>query len=385
MNKKKYTWLIFIPLLLGAGIGTYFVLNKNEDIKVSASVTSALSDTQGTENFSKADKPKTFIFPKDSGSHPDFQTEWWYYTGNLEDKNKNNYGYQLTFFRRALNSEDIKRDSKWKTNQIYFAHFTVSDIKNNKFYYAEKYSREGNELSGVNADPFNVWLEDWQAKEDKNGFVNIKADNSPVAIDLKVKSLKPVVLQGNQGLSNKSAGNASYYYSLTRLDTQGSFYINNEKFDVKGLSWLDREWSTSALSKEQSGWDWFSIQLDDQRELMLYQLRLKNGGIDSYSSGCIIDKNGKLTNLKKDDFKIEVLDYWKSPTTNVNYPSKWKLDLPKYNLSMNVEPFINNQELNISFAYWEGAVKVTGDNVSGKGYVELTGYNEKFSQSDAPR
>ncbi|RYX98499.1 carotenoid 1,2-hydratase, partial [bacterium] len=316
MSKKKYTWLILIPLLLGAGIGTYFVLNKNEEIKVSASVTSALSDTQGTENFSKADKPKTFIFPKDSGSHPDFQTEWWYYTGNLEDKNKNNYGYQLTFFRRALNSEDIKRDSKWKTNQIYFAHFTVSDIKNNKFYYAEKYSREGNGLSGVNADPFNVWLEDWQAKEDKNGFVNIKADNSPVAIDLKVKSLKPVVLQGNQGLSNKSAGNASYYYSLTRLDTQGSFYINNEKFDVKGLSWLDREWSTSALSKDQSGWDWFSIQLDDQRELMLYQLRLKNGGIDSYSSGCIIDKNGKLTNLKKDDFKIEVLDYWKSPTTN---------------------------------------------------------------------
>lgn len=385
MSKKKYTWLILTPILLGSGIGTYFVLNKNEEIKVSASVTSALSDTQGTENFSKADKPKTFVFPKDSGSHPDFQTEWWYYTGNVEDKNKNNYGYQLTFFRRALNSEDIKRDSKWKTNQIYFAHFTVSDIKNNKFYYAEKYSREGNGLSGVNADPFNVWLEDWQAKEDKNGFVNIKADNAPVAIDLKVKSLKPVVLQGNKGLSNKSASNASYYYSLTRLDTQGSFYINNEKFDVKGLSWLDREWSTSTLSKDQSGWDWFSIQLDDQRELMVYELRLKNGGIDSYSAGCIIDKNGKLTNLKKDDFKIKVLDYWKSPTTNVNYPAKWKLDLPKYNLSMNVEPFIKNQELNISFAYWEGAVKVTGNNVSGKGYVELTGYNEKFSQSDAPR
>lgn len=382
MNKKSYTSLIVIGIItLGIVFTVYFTLTKSENKIVTASVASALSDTEGSENFAKANKKRKFIFPEDSGSHPDFQTEWWYYTGNLTDKDKNNYGFQLTFFRRALSSDKIKRESNWQTNQIYFAHFTVTDIKNNKFYFSEKYSREGGGLSGVKINPYNVWLEDWQAKEDNNGYVNLKAANDPVSIDLKVKSLKPLVLQGNQGLSQKSAGNASYYYSLSRLDTTGSFYINNQKFDVKGLSWLDREWSTSALSKNQSGWDWFSIQLDDGRELMIYQLRLKDGQIDAYSSGCIIDKAGKLTNLKKDDFKIGVLDNWKSQTTGIKYPSKWKIDIQKYNLSMNIEPFINNQELNISFAYWEGAVKVSGNNISGKGYVELTGYNEKVDES----
>lgn len=357
----------------------YYVINKNSnEIKVSASVTSALSNNEGLEGFSKADKKIKFEFPKDSGSHPDFQTEWWYYTGNLEDTNKSNYGFQLTIFRRALKASNVSnRDSKWKTNNIYFAHFTVSDIKNNKFYYGEKYSRDASKLSGAEIEPFHIWLEDWEIKEDKDGYVNLRAENLPVKIDLKLKSLKPLVLQGEQGLSKKSKNNASYYYSLTRLDTKGYIYINEEKFSVNGLSWLDREWSTSALSKEQSGWDWFSLQLDDNKELMLYQLRLKNGGIDEFSSGSLIDEKGNIINLKKSDFELKVLDYWKSPDTNVKYPSKWELNIPKYNINLEIEPFINNQELNITFAYWEGAVKVKGTN-SGKGYVELTGYNEKF-------
>ncbi len=382
MAKKNYTTLILVSLIsFGVALTAYLSLNKTETQKVSASVASALSDTEGSENFTKANKVRKFSFPKDSGSHPDFQTEWWYYTGNLQDKSKNDYGYQLTIFRRALNSVDSskQRKSNWKTNQIYFAHFTVTDVKNNKFYFAEKYSREGENLSGAKSEPFNVWLENWEIKENKDGLVNIKAENSPVSIDLNVRSLKPVILQGNKGLSQKSKDNASYYYSLTRLDTKGSFYINAEKFDVNGLSWLDREWSTSALSKNQTGWDWFSIHLDDNRELMIYQLRLKDGNIDSYSSGCIIDKNGQKTNLKNTDFTIKVLDKWKSESTGVSYPSKWQLDIPNHNLSMNIEPLINNQELNISFAYWEGAVKVIGKNISGKGYVELTGYNEKAS------
>lgn len=385
MNKKSYIPVLLIMILV-IGIIVYFVFNKKQEVKVSASVVSALSETENTQNFAKADKPIKFEFPKDSGAHPKFQTEWWYYTGNLEDENKNDYGFQLTIFRRALSGELTKRKSDWQTNQIYFAHFTVSDIKNNKFYYAEKYSREGNNLSGASANPFHVWIEDWQMKENNDQSVNLKAENEPVSIDLNVKNLKPVVLQGEQGLSKKSANNASYYYSLTRLDTEGSFTINNEKFKVKGLSWLDREWSTSALSKQQSGWDWFSLQLDDNRELMLYQLRLKDGGIDSFSSGSIVDKSGKISKITKDDFKLQVLDYWKSEATGVNYPAKWKLDIPKYNLSLNVEPLINNQELNISFAYWEGAVKVTGNNnVTGKGYVELTGYNENFGNSTVNR
>jgi predicted secreted hydrolase len=379
MNKKIFKLLIII-LIINILVILYISNKKSNEIKVSASVVSALSDNKNTTNFSKADKKIKFEFPKDSGEHKNFQTEWWYYTGNLEDDNKNNYGYQLTIFRRALNNNIQKRNSSWNTNQIYFAHFTLTDVKKNKFYYDEKYGRNGAKIAGANYKPLHIWLEDWQIKEDKNGYINLKAENNNVGINLKVKPVKPIVLQGDNGLSKKSKNNASYYYSLTRLETHGEIFVNNEKISVRGLSWLDREWSTSALSKEQSGWDWFSLQFNNNKELMLYQLRLKDGGIDNYSSGALIDEKGNIINLKKNDFKISVKDYWKSPNTNVNYPSKWEIQIPKFNLNLNIEPFINNQELNISFSYWEGAVKVrdNNSNVNGKGYVELTGYNEKF-------
>lgn len=377
MNKKIVTALIILIIIFISIISLYSYKNNNE-IKVSASVSEALSANEFSKDFSKADKKIKFKFPKDSGSHPEFQTEWWYYTGNLEDDNKNSYGYQLTIFRRALGNlkKQDKSKSKWKTQNIYFGHFTVSDIKNKKFYFSEKYSRDGAYMAGAEHNPVNIWIENWQITEDKDGHINIKAENAPVSIDLKLKTLKPIVLQGDEGLSYKSKDNASYYYSLSRLDTKGYFYINSEKISVKGLSWLDREWSTSVLSKDQLGWDWFSIHFDNKTELMAYQLRLRNGDIDSYSAGTFINEKGQTIKLKKEDFKLTVLDYWKSPSTNVKYPSKWKLEIPKLNIDIKIEPLMNNQELNISFAYWEGAVKVTGTN-SGKGYVELTGYNEK--------
>lgn len=380
MNKNKvYLGLLFFVFII---FGIYlFYNNKDNDIKVSASVSDSLSNNQFSKNFSKADKKINFEFPKDSGSHDDFQTEWWYYTGNLEDENKNDYGFQLTIFRRALDNiknESKEKTSEWRTKNVYFAHFTVSDIKNKKFYFAEKYSRNGAGLAGAEYKPINIWLENWQIKEDKNGYINLKADNYPVSINLDVKSTKPVVLQGDKGLSRKSENNYSYYYSLTRLDTNGYISIDDKKYSVKGLSWLDREWSTSALSANQTGWDWFSLHFENNTELMLYQLRLKNGEIDSYSSGTFINEKGQSVRINRNDFTLKVLDYWKSPDTNVKYPSKWLLEIPKINIKVQVEPLMNNQELNISFAYWEGAVKVSGSH-SGKGYVELTGYNEKIN------
>ncbi len=371
--KKK---LIIISVIIFTGlIALFFSKNSNKEKKYGASIVEALSDNTG--NFTKADKIREFIFPDDKGPHPGFKTEWWYYTGNLNDKNKMHYGFQLTIFRRAINSKEIKRESAWGTNQIYFAHFTVSDIKNEKFYFAEKFSRGGSGLAGAKAKPYEVWIEDWSIRE--NGrMVNLKAKNDDVGINLNVKMLKPLVLQGEQGLSKKSAefGNASYYFSQTRLQTNGVINIQGEKFNVDGLSWLDREWSTSALNKNQVGWDWFSLQLDDYREIMLYQLRLKNGGIDPFSSGSIIDKNGKVIRLNKNDFEITVLGHWKSPETSIVYPSAWKVNIPKYKLSLEIRPYQTNQELRTSVIYWEGAVKITGNNISGNGYVELTGYNE---------
>jgi len=319
--------------------------------------------------------PREFKFPQDLGPHPEYQTEWWYYTGNLSSKDGRDFGYQLTFFRRALSPFEINRESNWSTNQIYFAHFALSDIESGRFYSSERWSRGAMGLAGAESDPFRVWIDNWSIEGEGDNF-KLKANDGPVSIELTMKSMKPAVLQGDKGLSHKSGepGNASYYFSQTRIDTSGSILIDGSEFKVRGLSWIDREWSTSALGENQEGWDWFSIQLNDGREIMLYQLRLKDGGIDPFSSGSIVNKNGDLTPLKAADFEIEVLDTWKSSKTGIDYPSKWRISIPDHDIKLTVIPFIPNQELQVSFIYWEGAVKVSGDTVSGKGYVELTGY-----------
>jgi predicted secreted hydrolase len=375
-RKKNYSKFITFILIL-AGVAGLLLYQKNArpEKKFGASFVSALSENEDNGKFARAAKIRKFSFPADSGPHPDFQTEWWYYTGNLTDKAQNRYGFQLTFFRRGLSPVPEKRTSGWGTNQIYFAHFTVSDIKNKKFYFSERFSRGGAGLAGAKPEPYHVWLENWDARQEGDS-VSLKAENRPVSIDLKVKSLKPVALQGEKGLSRKSRDNASYYYSESRLDTKGTIKIGTESFAVTGLSWLDREWSTSGLSKEQTGWDWFSLQFADNREIMLYQLRLKDGGTDPFSSGSLIEKDGRVIPLKKEDFNIKVLGYWKSPATKIVYPAKWRIAIPKYDLELTITPHQPDQELGTSFVYWEGAVQVTGKNINGNGYVELTGYNE---------
>ena len=328
--------------------------------------------------FKRVQMPREFKFPQDLGSHPEYQTEWWYYTGNLVDSSGRDFGYQLTFFRRALSSYEVDRESKWASNQIYFAHFALSDIENGEFYSSERWSRSALGLAGAESDPFRVWIDNWSIEGEGDNF-KLKANDGPVSIELTMKSMKPIVLQGDKGLSQKSGepGNASYYFSQTRIDTSGSILIDGSEFIVRGLSWLDREWSTSALGENQEGWDWFSIQLNDGREIMLYQLRLKDGGIDPFSSGSIVNKNGDLTPLKAADFEIEILDTWKSSKTGIDYPSKWRIFIPKHDIELNVVPLLQDQELLHSFIYWEGAVKISGEGFSGKGYVELTGYDSK--------
>lgn len=348
--------------------------SENKSSQERGNVAQSLSGNDST-GFARADSPREFRFPQDFGPHPQFQTEWWYYTGNLSTKDGREFGYQLTFFRRALSPDKVKRESDWASNQIYFAHFALADVEKSQFYSSERWSRGAMELAGAQGKPFRVWIDNWSIKRDGNSF-RLKAQDGPVSINLLLKPIKPEVLQGNKGLSRKSSdpGNASYYFSQTRIESSGSISINEQKFEVNGLSWLDREWSTSALGQDQEGWDWFSIQLDDGREIMLYQLRLKDGGIDPFSSGSLIGVAGDATPLKADDFEIKVLDTWKSSKTSTVYPSKWLISIPKHDIKLTVVPLLNNQELLLSFVYWEGAVKVTGEDFSGKGYVELTGY-----------
>ncbi len=340
-----------------------------------ASAIAAMAQTKGTEGFAKALKPRAFVFPADAGPHPEFQTEWWYYTGNLATPEGRRFGYQLTFFRRALTPTPIA--DAWRTNQIYFAHFTISDIAQQAFYPFERWSRGAAGLAGAQSPPYRVWLESWQA-EQVGDRVRLRAAEADVSLDLYVQPVKPPALQGNRGLSQKSAGvgNASYYYSLSRMASTGTITIKGQPFAVKGSSWLDREWSTSGLSGQQSGWDWFSLQLADGRELMLYQLRLKQGGMDPYSAGSLIDRQGQVTPLKYSDFQITPQGQWKSPTTGTVYPSGWAVAIPSQGLNLTVKPYQPNQELPLTFAYWEGAVQVTG-SATGQGYVELTGYGEK--------
>jgi predicted secreted hydrolase len=349
------------------------------------SIARALGDGD-TGGFARAYAPREFVFPRDHGPHPRYKHEWWYVTGNVQTANERHFGFQLTFFRIGLTPVVITRPSAWATKGIYMAHFTLSDVASRQFYAFERFSRAAVGLAGASSTPLRVWLEDWSLQGNEAGgaagklSMRLHAAERGVAIDLVVDSNKPIVLQGEHGLSRKSAtpGNASYYYSATRLRTHGVVRIGDESFGVDGLSWLDREWGTSALDKEQVGWDWFALQLSDGRELMYYQLRRRDGTVHPFSQGMLVSVDGAIQRLAAEDVQLDVEDRWQSPGTGVQYPSRWRLRVQQAQLDLTIEPYLPNQELNVSVRYWEGAVRAHGSAhghaVSANGYVELVGY-----------
>ena len=378
---------LFISLVLGCALAAAGLLCLAGQAPAETKPGPALSVDQllgGAEagDYARADRPRPFRFPLDHGPHPRFKTEWWYYTGNLLSANQRRFGYQLTFFRAALTPEPPQRASSWATNQVYMGHFALTDPDSGRFYYFERFSRDSLGLAGAQAEPFQVWLEDWRAEGGQGEPLpmRLSASEDDVAIDLHLQSAKPIVLQGQNGLSQKSAqpGNASYYYSMTRLATSGRIVIAGETFQVAGTSWLDREWSTSALGEDQVGWDWFSLQFDDGRELMYYQLRLQDGTPDPLSSGVLVDADGATRRLQTGDLQIKVLEHWQSDESGARYPAKWRLDMVKQGISLDITPVLADQELQTTVRYWEGAVSVQGTQrdspLGGVGYVELTGY-----------
>lgn len=334
------------------------------------------------DGFARASEPRPFVFPEDHGPHQEYAVEWWYYTGNLEADGGRHFGYQLTFFRFGLAPEAPRRASAWAAGNIYMAHFALSDIGGGRFHAFERFSRDGAALAGASGDPFRVWLEDWTTEgQGPEGLpMRLRAAEGAVAIDLALGEGKPAVLQGDRGLSQKSAepGNASYYYSLTRMPTEGTVRVGGQSFAVRGSSWMDREWSTSALGPEQVGWDWFALQLSDGRELMYYQLRLRDGGVDPYSKGTLVAADGSSRTLAAADLRLDVLRTWPSPRSGGEYPSGWRLQVPSEGIDLRITPHLDDQELQLTVLYWEGAVRIEGTAggraVSGDGYVELTGY-----------
>jgi predicted secreted hydrolase len=345
---------------------------------------SKLLSGDGDAGFEKAIEPRDFVFPEDHGPHPGFRNEWWYITGNLDDDGGRRFGFELTIFRFALTPSLPATESGWRSNQVYIAHFAVTDADRERFLAAERFSRGALGLAGAQASPFRVWIEDWEIAAEEAGTPErwrLRASDPGFSLDIELAAARPPVLNGNAGLSQKSAepGNASYYYSITRWLTAGSLRIGEDEFRVSGLSWLDREWSTSALGADQLGWDWFALQLSDGSDLMFYNLRKLDGGQDEHSAGTWIDADGASLHLDREDVEITVTDTWESPEGGV-YPSAWTLRLPQKDLSLDIRPVMADQELFTTVRYWEGAVDVEGERdgnpVTGRGYVELTGYAE---------
>ncbi len=344
---------------------------------------SRLSTLLGAEDnaaYARALGPRAFEFPRDHGSHPEFRNEWWYVTGNLDSDNGRRFGFELTFFRFALSPDAPAKDSAWRSSQVYIAHLAVTDAANDRFYTAERYARGALGLAGADAEALRVWIDDWRLNaEPGRDEWRLVARSDEISIDLELRPLREPVLNGVGGLSQKSTepGNASYYYSITRIDTRGRLRVAGREYSVSGLSWLDREWSSSALSAEQVGWDWFALQMDDGSELMFYGIRRADGTQDEHSAGTHVAPGGTVTHIDGADIEIRVNETWESPAGG-EYPSQWTLALPKLGLRLEVTPVTANQELFTTVRYWEGAVDVEGQRnerpVRGRGYVELTGY-----------
>ncbi len=370
--------LVSVTLLAAA-----FLARSEQPLTPRASLSVATTLRAANEQgYARAIEPRDFRFPADHGPHPEFRTEWWYYTGNLETAEGRRFGFQLTFFRSALAPDMPARESAWATRQAWLAHFTVSDVNGGRFHSFERWSRGAIDLAGARAEPFRVWVKDWTAEAvgSQAPPMHLAASEGDVEIDLVFQPGKPPVLQGDRGLSRKSAevGNASYYYSLTRMPAAGTVRLGGERFAVTGLAWMDREWSTSSLGRDQAGWDWFALQLSDGSELMLYRLRHQDGAADPASSGTVVAPTGDARHLRLSDFQIAGSGEWRSPRSGARYPAQWRVRIPSEELDLKVQPLLADQELDVSFRYWEGAVEITGTQrgrpIRGRGYVELTGY-----------
>jgi len=333
--------------------------------------------------FTLAEPDYRYEFPRDHGSHDGYRTEWWYYTGNLTDKDGRPFGYQLTFFRRAMPPDQVKTlPSKWSITQLYLAHFAVTDLSNRQFHFAEKISRAGLGKAGAESGRLNVWIDRWRAESPTGSDHHLlTATDGEFTIQLDLSPEKPLVLHGTNGISRKGegAGQASHYYSFTRLDTKGQLTIGKESFEVTGTTWMDHEFGSA---------DWFSLQLDNKTEVMLYRLRRADGTADPVSSGTYVDREGKGHHLTIGDFSLEPSSEWTSPTSKARYPQKWKLTIPSKQLSLELTPRMAEQELttkkSTQVTYWEGTIEVNGvaaeKPIKGHGYMELTGYAERFDK-----
>jgi len=362
-----------------------------------------------------------YEFPRDHFNHPDFQTEWWYYTGNLHSPEGRRFGFELTFFRFGVGrdarpSDDAAPSDVWNVQDVWMAHLALSDLDGGHFIHTERFNRAGAGIAGADLKTARVWNGNWQAtwqldvKPPETVAQQLTAVADRFSFDLHLKSQKPPVIHGENGISQKAegVGRASHYVSFTRLLTQGNLILDGRSFTVVGTTWMDHEFFTNQLAPDQTGWDWFSLQLDDGSEVMLYRLRRKDGSEDPYSSGTYVDAAGRSVHLSKREFsvapgrledgkgvergnvqsgkiqpgRIQQGKIWTSPITGAHYPVEWVVQIPSIGLDVALSTRLPDQELSAKVhsapVYWEGAVDIGGTSknkpVKGVGYLEMTGY-----------
>lgn len=345
-----------------------------------------------TLGFDRALPGYDFQFPRDHFSHPAFQVEWWYYTGNLRTSDGRPFGFELTFFRlgvtEALDQEP--KGSAWDLDDVYLAHFALSDIEAKDFHKTERLNRAGPGLAGADLDQARIWNGNWEVRwlEPRSplGKQKLRAVSEEFSVDLELTPLKPPVIHGEDGISTKAEGpgRASHYISFTRLAAAGAITLLGTQYTVEGLAWMDHEFSTDSMGSTQAGWDWMSIQLDNGEELMLYRMRRKDGSADPVSSGTFVDRQGKATHLDWNEIRMEPSEPWVSPETGGRYPLRWAIAVPRLALELESRAQFANQEVvsgrELSPTYWEGAVVFQGrkgeKEVGGSGYLEMTGYDK---------
>ncbi|MGE6196235.1 lipocalin-like domain-containing protein [Aeromonas media] len=323
-----------------------------------------------SDQFRKALPGQPIRLPADHGAHPDYRSEWWYLTGNLKDEQGRDYGIQWTLFRQGI-EQQITSDNPWLSPQLWLAQFAITDLARGSHSQDERTSRQGPGLAGASGGEY--WLREWRlASEGKSLFpATLKVQSKMGELNLKVSVAKPVVLQGKAGYSEKSPGNASFYYSYPRLNLSGTLTLDGETRTVTGQGWFDHEWSSSVLAQWQSGWDWFSLQLADGRELMLFRLRTKEGRPEPENRyGILIERDGSSRVLAPESIVLTPGKTWRGPKGQ-DYPVEWQLKAG--GLKLRIKARQPNQAMTGRFDYWEGAVTVEGD-AQGLGYLEMTGY-----------
>jgi predicted secreted hydrolase len=345
-----------------------------------------LAGSDDADGFRRADEPRPFVFPQDHRPHPGFRTEWWYFTGNLFDDSARHYGFELTLFRIALSPSGPATDSAFASSEVWMGHLAVTDTARERFQAAERLSRGAPELAGLMmpaagaSDSIVIGVEDFRIAF-AGDRATLSAGTDSFGIELELSGLGRIVVQGENGLDPKGPepGNASYYFSAPRLAATGTVRSDGrDPVTVSGTAWMDREWSTSALSPDVAGWDWFALQLDDGRDLMFYRLRDRDGGTNAFSGGSIADASGNVTRLAADAVELEPLGRWTSRSSGIEYPVAWSMSIPDEAIELEIRPRLEQQELDLTVRYWEGAVTArgtaAGGSLDGVGYLELAGY-----------